>query len=63
MDIKNLTSNKGNILDGVFIIKPKIFEDNRGFFYESWNQKLFNNAVGEEVNFCRIIILYQILAC
>ena len=51
MDIKNLTSNKGNILDGVFIIKPKIFEDNRGFFYESWNQKLFNNIVGEEVNF------------
>ena len=51
MDIQNLTSNKGNILDGVFIIKPKIFEDNRGFFYESWNQKLFNNTVGEEVNF------------
>jgi len=39
MDIKNLTSNKGSILDGVFIIKPKIFEDNRGFFYESWKQK------------------------
>ena len=51
MDIKNLTSNKGNILDGVFIIKPKIFKDDRGFFYESWNQKLFNNTVGEEVNF------------
>ena len=51
MDIKNLTSNKGNILDGVFIIEPKIFEDNRGFFYESWNQQLFNNTVGEEVNF------------
>ena len=51
MDIKNLTSNKGNILDGVFIIKPKIFEDNRGFFYESWNQKLFNKAVGEEIKF------------
>ena len=51
MDIKNLISNKGNILDGVFIIEPKIFEDNRGFFYESWNQQLFNNTVGEEVNF------------
>ena len=51
MDIKNLISNKGNILDGVFIIEPKIFEDNRGFFYESWNQQLFNNTVGKEVNF------------
>ena len=51
MDIKNLSSNKGNILDGVFIFKPILFEDNRGFFYESWNQSLFNKAVGEEVKF------------
>ena len=51
MDIKNLSSNKGNILDGVFIFKPILFEDNRGFFYESWNQSLFNKAVGKEVKF------------
>ena len=51
MDIKNLSSNKGNILEGVCIIKPRVFQDNRGFFYESWNQTLFNKAVGEEVKF------------
>tara|TARA_B100000886_G_scaffold94427_1_gene62543 strand:+ start:311 stop:889 length:579 start_codon:yes stop_codon:yes gene_type:complete len=51
MDIKSLSSNKGNILEGVYIIKPKVFQDNRGFFYESWNQKSFNIAVGEEVKF------------
>ncbi len=51
MDIENLSSNKGNILEGVYLIKPRVFEDNRGFFYESWNQKLFNKAVGEEVKF------------
>jgi len=51
MDIKNLSSNKGNILDGVFIFKPLLLEDNRGFFYESWNQSLFNKAVGKEVKF------------
>ena len=51
MDIKNLSSNKGNILEGVCIIKPTVYQDNRGFFYESWNQKLFNKAIGEEVNF------------
>ena len=51
MDIKNLSSNKGNILDGVFIFKPILFEDNRGFFYESWNQSLFNKLIGEEVIF------------
>ena len=49
MDIKDLSSNKGNILEGVCIIKPIVFEDNRGFFYQSWNQKLFNKTVGEEL--------------
>ena len=51
MNIKNLSSNKGNILEGVCIINPKVFEDNRGFFYESWNQQLFNKTIGEEVKF------------
>ena len=51
MDIQNLSSNKGNILEGVYIIKPKVYKDNRGFFYESWNQQLFNKAVGKEVKF------------
>ena len=51
MDIKNLSSNKGNILEGVCIIQPQIYQDNRGFFYESWNQTLFNKAIGEEVKF------------
>ena len=51
MDIKNLYSNKGNILDEVCIIKPKVFQDDRGFFYESWNQKIFNNVIGKEVKF------------
>ena len=51
MNIKNLSSNKGNILEGVCIINPKVFADNRGFFYESWNQQLFNKTVGEEVKF------------
>ena len=51
MYIENSSSNKGNILEGICIIKPRIYEDNRGFFYESWNQPLFNKAVGEKVKF------------
>ena len=51
MDIKNLSSNKGNIIKEVFILKPRVFEDERGFFFESWNQEIFTNAVGEEVKF------------
>ncbi len=30
-------------LEGVWIIQPKIFEDNRGYFYESYNQVLFRD--------------------
>ena len=51
MEIKKLSSNRGNILDGVYIIEPKVYKDKRGFFYESWNQSSFNNAFGENIIF------------
>ena len=35
----------------VKLIEPDIFWDKRGFFYESFNQKQFNDALGYEVNF------------
>ena len=35
----------------VLIIEPKVFGDARGFFYESFNQKAFNDATGLDVNF------------
>ncbi|RPJ50561.1 MAG: dTDP-4-dehydrorhamnose 3,5-epimerase [Methanobacteriota archaeon] len=30
--------------DGLVIIVPRIFEDNRGYFYESYNRETYNNA-------------------
>lgn len=27
--------------EGLFVLKPKVFQDNRGYFYESYNQDLF----------------------
>lgn len=35
----------------VLIFEPKVFGDERGFFYESFSQKIFNEAVGYNVNF------------
>ena len=35
----------------VLIIEPKVFGDDRGFFYESFNQKAFNEATGLDVQF------------
>jgi dTDP-4-dehydrorhamnose 3,5-epimerase len=29
---------------GLWVIKPRVFEDERGFFLESWNQKTFQEA-------------------
>lgn len=33
------------------LIKPKVFGDDRGYFFESYNQEKFNKAVGKKVNF------------
>ena len=38
-------------IPGVLIIEPKIFGDSRGFFFESFNQRAFNDATGLDVNF------------
>jgi dTDP-4-dehydrorhamnose 3,5-epimerase len=35
----------------VLVIEPKVFGDARGFFYESFNQKQFDEAVGRHVEF------------
>lgn len=37
-------------LDGVVIIEPSIFKDNRGYFFESYNQKAFEKE-GLNYNF------------
>ena len=35
----------------VKLIEPDIFEDERGFFYESFNQQKFNEAIGQDILF------------
>lgn len=35
---------------GLLIFEPKVFEDKRGYFFESYNQNLFSNE-GLEINF------------
>jgi dTDP-4-dehydrorhamnose 3,5-epimerase len=38
-------------LKGCFILEPILFKDERGYFFESFNAKNFNKAIGEEVAF------------
>ena len=35
----------------VIVIEPTVFGDERGWFYESWNEKRFSEIVGRDVGF------------
>jgi len=37
-------------LNGLFVIEPKIFEDSRGYFFESYNKDSFKN-IGIDIDF------------
>ena len=36
-------------LDGVVVIEPRLFEDARGYFFESFSQRVFDEKVGKIV--------------
>lgn len=36
-------------IDGLLIIEPRVFSDDRGYFFESFNQKKFNEQIGHTV--------------
>ena len=38
-------------LEGLYVIKPSIFEDNRGYFFESFNQQKFEKLIPGKWNF------------
>lgn len=39
------------VIDGVFILEPKVFGDARGFFMESYNRQSFEQATGLDIDF------------
>lgn len=39
------------VLPEVLVIEPKVFGDSRGFFFESFNQRVFNEATGLDAKF------------
>ena len=51
MQIDQLKSNLGEVMDGPLLITPSAFGDERGWFFESWNQRKLDEAVGETVVF------------
>ena len=51
MQVDQLLSPQGQRLDGPLLITPRVFGDERGWFFESWNQRNFDEAVGDAVVF------------
>ena len=51
MQVDQLKSNQGEVMDGPLLITPSAFGDERGWFFESWNQRTLDEAVGEAVVF------------
>jgi dTDP-4-dehydrorhamnose 3,5-epimerase len=39
-------------IEGVVIIEPRIFKDARGYFFESYSQREFNEKVAQ-IDFCQ----------
>ena len=39
------------VLTDAIVLKPRVFNDGRGYFYESFNEKVFESLSGIKVNF------------
>ena len=51
MEKELIFSNKGNLLEGPLLIKPKVFTDERGLFLETWNHLKYKKLLNQEINF------------
>ena len=52
MHAQRLQSTTGSSVAGPLLLTPRVFGDERGFFFESWNQRVFAEALeadGQEV--------------
>tara|TARA_A100001388_G_scaffold274220_1_gene257467 strand:+ start:2005 stop:2592 length:588 start_codon:yes stop_codon:yes gene_type:complete len=51
MQLKQLRNKSNEIIDGPLEINPKIFHDDRGYFYETWNENEFKIKVNSRIKF------------
>lgn len=40
---------KKTSIEGCYVLHPNLYEDNRGVFFESYNQKTFENIIGRRI--------------
>ena len=51
MKFHNLKTKDNVILNGPLLLTPEVYEDERGFFYESWNKRAFNKILNFSIDF------------
>ena len=53
MYFENLKTENNLVIKDLLTLIPDVYEDDRGFFFESWNQEKFNKIVNKNVTFCQ----------
>ena len=48
MKAESLYTHQGTALAGPLLITPRVFGDSRGFFFESWNEQMFQAVLTAE---------------
>jgi dTDP-4-dehydrorhamnose 3,5-epimerase len=46
MRVDQLRTASGQSIEGPLLLTPRVFADDRGFFLETWNQRVFAEALG-----------------
>ena len=49
--VDNLFSSSSELIQGLKLIHPEVFYDQRGYFLESWNHKTFNTKIYPSIDF------------
>jgi dTDP-4-dehydrorhamnose 3,5-epimerase len=50
MQVEQLRTAAAQVIEGPLLLTPRVFGDERGFFFESWNQRVFAEALGMGLN-------------
>ena len=61
MKSQNVKNKDNIIIEGPLLLIPEIFEDERGYFYESFNQEKFNQITNSNNLFVQDNISYSFL--
>ena len=51
MEATSLKNEKGLAVEGPLDNAPTVFDDERGCFFESWNEKVFNELIETKISF------------